>query len=293
MDLVYVIFPAGRRSIVGVIIFFERVRVKLRFFSVSVLLTALLTASACADDPQVEKQQDISPESETVVEKDTQNVVPEQEKMQQVLRKIQGQLSIPITAIAESPVAGLLQLTTARGLFYASEDGQFLLRANVYNLDADMRNETELAMTDLRLDGLSEFDGQTIDFKAENEKYVISVFTDITCGYCRKLHREIDEFNDLGITVRYLAFPRAGLNSQGYADMVSVWCAESPQNAMTAAKLSDSIDAAECANSVADQYRFGQQIGVTGTPNIIMPNGTIIPGYQPAKVLEQAIKDNS
>ncbi|MDM7861814.1 bifunctional protein-disulfide isomerase/oxidoreductase DsbC [Alteromonas sp. ASW11-36] len=266
---------------------------KLKVFSVTVLLTALLTTSACADDPQVDEQLDTASGDQSVVKKEPQSTASEQKTMQQVLSKIQGQLSIPITAIAESPVNGLLQLTTARGLFYASEDGQFLLRANVYNLDQGMRNETELAMTGLRLDGLAEFEGQTIDFKAENEKYVISVFTDITCGYCRKLHREIEEFNDLGITVRYLAFPRAGLNSQGYADMVSVWCAANPQNAMTAAKLSDSIDAAECANSVADQYRFGQQIGVTGTPNIIMPNGTIIPGYQPAKVLEQAIKDNS
>ncbi|WP_100656305.1 thioredoxin fold domain-containing protein [Alteromonas flava] len=210
-----------------------------------------------------------------------------------VKAKIESKISIPVNAIAESPVPGLLQLNTARGLFYSSMDGTYLLRANVYNLDAGMRNETEVAMSAIRTEGLKDFVGQTIDFKAENEKYVVSVFTDITCGYCRKLHREIEEFNARGITVRYLAFPRAGLNSQGYNDMVSVWCAKNPQDAMTEAKLDDTVAAAKCENSVAEQYLFGQKIGVTGTPNIIMPNGTIIPGYQPAEMLEQAIKDNS
>ncbi|WP_240615605.1 bifunctional protein-disulfide isomerase/oxidoreductase DsbC [Alteromonas facilis] len=210
-----------------------------------------------------------------------------------VKNKIETKISIPINAIAESPVPGLLQLNTEKGLFYSSMDGTYLLRANIYNLDEGMRNETEMAMLGIRVEGLKQFEGQTIDFKAENEKYVLNVFTDITCGYCRKLHREIDELNDLGITVRYLAFPRSGLNSQGYQNMVSVWCSDNPQEAMTEAKLDDSVEPKTCENSVAEQYMFGQKIGVTGTPNMVMSNGTIIPGYQPAKVLEQVLKDNS
>ena len=216
-----------------------------------------------------------------------------QDMLDIVKQKVENELSFPVTAIAESPVPGLLQLTTQRGLFYASEDGKYLLRANVYNLDEGLRNETEMAMTGMRLEGLKQFENSMIEFKAENEKYVINVFTDITCGYCRKLHKEIDEYLALGITVRYLAFPRAGLNSKGFNDMVSVWCATDPNAAMTAAKLGEDVDNVRCANKVADQYRFGQQIGVTGTPNIIMPNGTVIPGYQPAKELAQAIRENS
>lgn len=216
-----------------------------------------------------------------------------QDMMDIVKQKVEAELGFPVTAIADSPVPGLLQLTTERGLFYASESGQYLLRANIYNLDEGLRNETEMAMTGMRLEGLKAFDDSIIEFKAENEKYVINIFTDITCGYCRKLHGEIAEYLDLGITVRYLAFPRAGLSGQGYNDMVSVWCSSDPNAAMTAAKLGEAVDAAKCANQIAEQYRFGQQIGVTGTPNIIMPNGTVIPGYQPAKVLEQAIKENS
>jgi thiol:disulfide interchange protein DsbC len=216
-----------------------------------------------------------------------------QDTMDIVKQKVEGELGFPVTAISESPVPGLLQLTTERGLFYVSESGQYLLRGNVYNLDQGLRNETEVAMTAMRLDGLKAFDDSIIEFKAENEKYIVNIFTDITCGYCRKLHAEIKDYLDLGITVRYLAFPRGGLNSKGYSDMVSVWCAADPNAAMTAAKLGDTVDNAKCSNQIAEQYRFGQKIGVTGTPNIIMPNGTVIPGYQPANVLEQALKENS
>ena len=215
------------------------------------------------------------------------------DEFEQVKQKIQSNLSLSVLSVGDAPVPGLVQVNTDKGLFYASEDGKFFMRANIYNLDAQMRNETEVALTDIRIDGLKEFEGQTIEFKAENEKYVVNVFTDITCGYCRKLHNEIADYNDAGITVRYLAFPRGGLNSAGYKDMVSVWCAEDKQGAMTAAKAGDKIADSKCANSVADQYRFGQRVGVTGTPNIILSNGTVIPGYQPAKILEQVIKDNS
>ena len=211
----------------------------------------------------------------------------------QVKQKLQASLSLSILSIADAPVPGLIQVNTDRGLFYASEDGKYFMRANIYNLDAQMRNETEVALTSIRLDGLKDFADDVIEFKAENEKYVVNVFTDITCGYCRKLHNEIAEYNDAGITVRYLAFPRGGLNSAGYQDMVSVWCAEDKQDAMTTAKAGSKVANSTCANSVAEQYRFGQRVGVTGTPNIILSNGTVIPGYQPAKVLEQVIKDNS
>lgn len=206
-----------------------------------------------------------------------------------VKTKVENTLGWKVSAVADAPVQGLVQLNTEKGLFYASEDGKYLMQARVYNMDEDMRNETEVALSKMRLDGLEQFSSSAIEFKAEHEKHVITVFTDITCGYCRKLHNEIDTFNDLGITVRYLAFPRAGLNSQVYRNMVSVWCAKDPKEAMTFAKDGDDIEPATCKNNVAAQYEFGQQIGVNGTPNIILEDGTLIPGYQPAKVLAQAL----
>ncbi|WP_026377508.1 bifunctional protein-disulfide isomerase/oxidoreductase DsbC [Aestuariibacter salexigens] len=204
--------------------------------------------------------------------------------------KIESTLGLQVSSVADSPVPGLVQVMTDRGMFYASKDGTYFLQARIFNLDEEMRNETEEALGAIRLEGLQQFQDSAVVFKAEDEKYVVNVFTDITCGYCRKFHREIANYNDRGITVRYLAFPRAGLNSKPYNDMVSVWCAEDPLEAMTAAKADEEIASASCKNSVAQQYQFGQRVGVTGTPNIILPDGTLIPGYQPADQLEQALK---
>ncbi|MFT4938841.1 MAG: thiol:disulfide interchange protein DsbC [Paraglaciecola sp.] len=204
--------------------------------------------------------------------------------------KIESKLGMKVSAIGDAPVPGLLQIVTNKGLFYTSEDGKYFLQARIYNLDEDMRNETELALTDMRVDGLKEFSDSVIEYKAEKEKYVVNVFTDITCGYCRKLHNQMGEYNDLGITVRYLAFPRGGLNSGSYKDMVSVWCADDPQQALTEAKNGESIETKKCATKVAEQYAFGQKIGVSGTPNIILPDGSMIPGYQPPKQMAEALK---
>lgn len=204
--------------------------------------------------------------------------------------KVERTLGLQVSAVADAPVPGLLQMVTDRGLFYTSEDAKYLLQARVFNLDEGMRNETEIAMSGMRLEGIEQFKENVIEFKADKEKYVVNVFTDITCGYCRKLHNEIDQLNDLGITVRYLAFPRGGLRSPTYTDMVSVWCSDDQQNALTNAKNGDKVSKATCENQVAEQYAFGQKVGVTGTPNIILPDGSLIGGYQPAAQLLQSLQ---
>ncbi|MGS2719626.1 bifunctional protein-disulfide isomerase/oxidoreductase DsbC [Paraglaciecola aestuariivivens] len=215
---------------------------------------------------------------------------PSEQSYQTVKTKLQRTLGMQISSIGDAPVAGLLQVLTDKGLFYTSQDGKYLLQARIYNLDEGMRNETEEALSDVRLSGLKEFEDTVIEYKADKEKYVVSIFTDITCGYCRKLHNQMDEYNKLGITVRYLAFPRGGMYSRSYDDMVSVWCADDKQGAMDKAKAGGSVANKSCSTKVAEQYAFGQKIGVNGTPNIIMPNGSVIPGYQPPKQLEQALK---
>ncbi len=207
-----------------------------------------------------------------------------------IREKLTTMLGLDVETFADSPVPGLVQVSTDRGLFYISENGAFLLQARVFNIDENMRNETEVALSSLRLQGIKEMADSAITFKAKNEKHVISVFTDITCGYCRKLHNEIGELNDNGITVQYLAFPRAGLNSANYEDMVSVWCAENPQKALTDAKAGEEVASASCKNKVAEQYKLGQKLGVNGTPNIILPDGSLVPGYQPADLLVQALE---
>jgi len=195
-----------------------------------------------------------------------------------------------VNSIADAPVDSLYQLNTERGIFYASKDGKYLMQARIYNIDAGMRDETEAAMSSIRVEGIKQFDSDVIEFKAKNEKYVVNVFTDISCGYCRRLHEQMGEYNERGITVRYLAFPRAGLQGGTFNDMVSIWCAADQQEAMTQAKAGESVDLARCENSIAEQYRFGQKVGVNGTPFIVLPNGNLIPGYQPAAALLQTLQ---
>jgi len=117
------------------------------------------------------------------------------------------------------------------------------------------------------------------------------VFTDIDCGYCRKLHADMDKYNAQGIRVRYLFYPRAGLRSESYRKAVSVWCADDRKAAMTAAKTGRPLPARSCVNPVADQYNLGRQLGVRGTPALVLEDGEIIPGYVPPDKLRTMLDD--
>lgn len=124
-----------------------------------------------------------------------------------------------------------------------------------------------------------------IVFGPKDAKRHITVFTDIDCGYCRKLHNEVTELTDAGIQVRYLAFPRAGVGSESYKKYVSVWCNGNQQSALTTAKNGGSVPAATCENPITETYNLGQQVGVRGTPTIIFDDGTLTPGYLPSAEL--------
>jgi thiol:disulfide interchange protein DsbC len=208
----------------------------------------------------------------------------------ELIQRFQEKLGFKIMSIADSNIPGLLQINTSTGIFYASENGEYLVNGRIYHVGDQIVDETGNALKKFRLEGVEQFARSAIEFKAKKEKYVINVFTDTTCGYCRKLHNEMDILNDLGITVRYLAFPRQGINSQVYRDTVSIWCAENPQSAMTTAKGGNKVPKMSCENAVADQYNFGKATGVNSTPNIIMPDGSLVKGYQPAQSLLLALK---
>ncbi len=124
-----------------------------------------------------------------------------------------------------------------------------------------------------------------IVFGPKDAKRHITVFTDIDCGYCRKLHNEVSELNDAGVQVRYLAFPRAGVGSNSFNKYVSVWCNSDQQTALTDAKNGLDPAAATCDNPISETYSLGQQVGVSGTPTIIFDDGTLTPGYLPAAEL--------
>jgi thiol:disulfide interchange protein DsbC len=202
------------------------------------------------------------------------------------------QPDMPIEAIAESPMTGLYQVHLKGGrLLYASADGQFLMQGNLYQFkggDAvNLTRQAESKGVAKEINSIPTSEMVVFSPK-EPAKAHITVFTDTDCGYCQKLHSEVPELNRRGIEVRYMAFPRQGLNSHGYNTMVSVWCAKDRQAAMNQAKSRQDLPAASCDNPVAKQYELGQMIGVNGTPAIVMGNGELIPGYQPAPELAKA-----
>ncbi|WP_306304412.1 thioredoxin fold domain-containing protein [Methylogaea oryzae] len=128
-----------------------------------------------------------------------------------------------------------------------------------------------------------------IVFAAKQPKYVVSIFTDIDCGYCRKLHSEIEQYLAEGITVRYLFFPRAGRDSDSYRKAVSVWCAKDRNAALTRAKRDEKVESKECDNPVDEHMSLGIAMGANGTPMIVTEGGEIIPGYVNAKQLAKML----
>ncbi|MEH0874813.1 bifunctional protein-disulfide isomerase/oxidoreductase DsbC [Pectobacterium cacticida] len=182
--------------------------------------------------------------------------------------------------IQPSPIAGMKTVITDSGVLYISEDGKHLLQGPLYDVSGSMPVNTTNQILLGKLNALQE---QMIVYKAAQEKHVITVFTDITCGYCHKLHEQMKDYNALGITVRYLAFPRQGMNSQAAKDMQSIWCVADRNKAFDNAMKGDAISPATCKTAIAAHYQLGIQFGVQGTPAIVLQDGMVVPGYQGPK----------
>ncbi len=211
--------------------------------------------------------------------------------------KINSSIGLTVVKVEETALPGIALLVTNQGLFYASYDGEFFIQGKVYNLGSTVKDIGEESLAKVRLEGVKNFEDNMIVYKAENEKYVVSVFTDITCGYCRKMHEQMADYNARGITFRYLAYPRAGIKdqsgnlTQGFKDLRSVWCSEDNATALTKAKSGTGVAYRICEAPIEAQFNFGRQIGVSGTPAIILSNGMMIPGYQPPAQLEELLKN--
>ncbi|QQX81099.1 bifunctional protein-disulfide isomerase/oxidoreductase DsbC [Shewanella sp. KX20019] len=205
-------------------------------------------------------------------------------------KKLSEALSVDVMSIKESPISGLYEALTNRGVLYISKDGTKMFHGTLYDLDKGMKNLTEAAMAGPRIDMMKPLEENMLVYKAKNEKHVVTVFTDVSCGYCRKLHNQMDEYNDLGITIRYLAFPRAGVPSANADEMEAVWCAADPLKAMGDAKSGKRVKNAKCDAKIAEQYNLGQTFGINGTPAIVLEDGSLIPGYQPPKDLLRTLE---
>ena len=192
-------------------------------------------------------------------------------------------------AISETPIEGVLQVQINSDIVYVTQDGKYLLQGKIMDLDT-RESLTDRAKTGIRAGLLTDLDrDEQITFAPEEAKYDLLVFTDIDCGYCRKLHNQMEEYNEMGIAIHYMAFPRAGVGSASYDKFVSVWCADDQKGALTLAKNGGDPDPQNCANPVAEQYDLGQQLGVTGTPSLLTADGSMIPGYVAPAQLRQRL----
>lgn len=192
--------------------------------------------------------------------------------------------------IQPSPIKGLYMVIAPPRIIYISEDANYIIEGDITNiitgeeLTSSYRNAARYAAVDALKDTMIIFSPPK-----DKIKHIITVFTDVDCYYCKKLHKEVDEFNRLGIQVRYLAYPRQGIGSAGYDKAVTVWCSKDKKTALTRAKNGEKLKSIKCDNPVAKHFALGNLLGVRGTPAIILENGQLYPGYIPAARLSQAL----
>ncbi len=251
------------------------------FVSLSAVVLCCTILSACAEPPP-EVSPEMSTEMPAKISTKTSAETPG------VLAEALGRI-IPDERpddIRPAPIAGFHEVSYGAQIFYISDDARYVLQGELLDLST-RENVTETRRATLRVGLLQTLDVRdTIVFAPKGEtKYVIHVFTDVDCTYCRRLHAEIDEYNARGIEVRYLAFPRSGADTPLYDKMVSVWCAEDRPAALTRAKNGQAVKATQCDNPVRAQLALAADFGVSGTPTLVFPDGSSLPGYVPAAQL--------
>ncbi|WP_295405746.1 DsbC family protein [uncultured Thiocystis sp.] len=195
---------------------------------------------------------------------------------------------IKISHIEAAPIKGLYEVMVGTDLMYVTGDGRYFVNGHIVDLKTreDLTEPRLASARKLLIDGLGE--SQMVIFGPADAKHTITVFTDIECGYCRKLHSQIDAYGKEGIRVRYLFFPRAGKGSPAYDEAVSVWCAgddAARRQAMTDAKAGKTIEVKTCDHPIDAHMALGAELGLRGTPAIVTEKGDLIPGYVEPKRL--------
>ncbi len=199
--------------------------------------------------------------------------------------------SVKVGAVKPSEISGLFEVTVGGNIFYVSDNGKYLIQGHMVDVAA-RTDLTEEKLGGARKQALEKLGvDKMIVFKPKISKYTVSIFTDIDCGYCRKLHSEIDQYMAEGITIQYLFFPRAGKGSDSYHKAVSVWCADDRKEALTAAKKGGTPAVKTCDNPIDEHMQLAEDFEVKGTPMIVTEKGNIFPGYLPAKQLVEALED--
>ncbi|MEO9080143.1 MAG: DsbC family protein [Rhodanobacter sp.] len=251
------------------------------------LLGLVSSTAACADST-----------SQTAAPASNSAVSPAVAKMvQQAIHKLSSK--VEVDSIQQSPLPGFYQVIASGQMVYVSADGKYLMHGDLVDLSSQ-RNVGDAGWARYRKEQLAKVPAaQRIVYAPTNPKYTITVFTDVNCGFCRALHEHIAAFNKEGIAVEYLAWPREGvLTTSGkptptYTEMVSVWCAKDRKAAFDIAKTGKAPPPLSCSNPVKDQFDLGLKLGVSGTPTIYGPDGTVLGGYVTPEQLLQALKARS
>ncbi|WP_286295589.1 thioredoxin fold domain-containing protein [Vibrio apostichopi] len=206
-------------------------------------------------------------------------------------------IGIKVEKIVPSDIDGLLEIQTNSGIIFSSPKGDHFLAGTLYSLDDNGKFSDVLAerQAPLNAEKVAALSDTVIEYKADNEKYVVTVFTDITCGYCVRLHSQMQGYNDLGITVRYMAYPRQGATGQVADQMAAIWASDDPKAAMHSAKAERKMPAAgkdlsEQKQIIAKQYQLGRELGINGTPAIVLASGELVSGYLPPVQLLQRLE---
>jgi thiol:disulfide interchange protein DsbC len=214
-----------------------------------------------------------------------------------VKAKIAKALGITVEQVRPAPVSGWYEVQHEHDFAYVSTDGKYLMQGELVDIDTGER----LTETRRRVDRLAALKtlgaDNTIEFAPPPPmvpKYTVTVFTDLDCPYCRKFHSQIAQYNAKGIAVRYIFFPRHGIGSPTYNQAISVWCSNDRQAALTKAKLGDNLPQRKCDNPVAKEYQLAIDLGIAGTPGLILPDGTLYPGYAaPDELLDLLVKSDA
>lgn len=193
--------------------------------------------------------------------------------------------------IRPTPVTGLYELTHGADIVYVTADGKYALTGDLLNV-ANNDNITEARRRAVRAKLINDIpESEMLVFGPQNPKYTVTVFTDVDCAYCRQLHSQIAEYNNLGIRVRYLFYPRTGPNTESWTKAEEVWCSSNRNEALTLAKRGVPLKVKVCPNPVAKHYALGQDFALQGTPAIVLSNGELIGGYiAPGELAQQLQK---
>lgn len=234
--------------------------------SVLLLMFATAVANAAAEDEEV-----TFPELREAIAKQLPDVI--------------------VTSLEDTPIAGVYELISQGKIYYVSEDARFVFDGMLIDLQT-RQNLTNERLSGIHIGLINAMDESEMLIYEPEEKSdrSITVFTDTSCGYCRKLHAELDTLLESGVRVRYLMFPRAGIDSPSHKQLESIWCADDPQAAMTTAKAGGSVQPGSCENPIHDHMALAEQVGLRGTPLIYLDTGQQVPGYRAAAELVEMVK---